>query len=92
MSFAVLHVENAEEHIRGYVRRFLVEVATNLYVGTASTKVIDRIWERLESLSTCRAILVTPGGDEKGYDVRLHRTEAVTVVDYDGVKLVARSR
>lgn len=35
MSFAVLHLEIAEEHLRGYVRRYLVEVATNLYVGTA---------------------------------------------------------
>lgn len=45
--FIVLKVTNPGSHIKGYLKRFLFEPERNVFVGNASRRVIDGIWERI---------------------------------------------
>lgn len=90
MSFAVFHLEAVEDHLRGYVRRYLFEVVTNLYLGNVSRTVADGLWDRVVMSTSGRALLVLPDGSERGFSVRLHNVADVELVDFDGLVMLAR--
>jgi CRISPR-associated protein Cas2 len=90
MSFAVISVESLEDHIRGYLGRFLPEITTGLYVGSVSKKVADGLWTTVASSTTARAVMVTPAQGEPGFQVSLHNVTNMEFRDFDGLYLPVR--
>ena len=88
MKFLVVHLAAVPAHIHGYVSRFLVEITTGLYVGSASSRVEERLWSKVcDSAGSGRAVLVSPASGEPGYVLRLHNVERVELRDFDGLIL-----
>lgn len=87
--FAVLSMETAPEHLRGYLSRFLSPIHTGLYVGTVTPRVVDELWENLErTLKGGRAALITSSGaTEHGFELRLLGHDRTAVRDFDGLPL-----
>ena len=62
--------------LRGHLTRWLLEIAPGVYVGHASRRVKDELWERvLELCKDGRAVMVESARNEQHLDFRTHRHE-----------------
>lgn len=89
--FVVVHMSAVPEHLRGYLGRFLQEAGPQLFVGVASRRVVDRLWEKLEEFSSEGAVtLIHSSNNETGFEVRSNMA-GVVVRDFDGIQLPIRN-
>jgi len=83
----------ASDGLRGYLTRWLVEVAAGVFVGNPSARVRDRVWAVLSSrVGDGQAIMISPARNEQSWAVRTAGRDRWHPVDYDGLILMARSR
>lgn len=76
--------------LRGDLSKWLCEINTGVYVGHASSRVRDAIWNRVcQNLKNGRATMVFTTSGEQKMDFRVHNT-AWTPVDFEGIKLMRR--
>lgn len=76
--------------LRGFLTRWLLEIAPGVFVGRANPKVRDALWDRIVELcKDGRAIMVFSAKTEQDLDFRVHRHDW-EVVDFDGLKLIKR--
>ena len=76
--------------LRGHLTRWLFEISPGVYVGKASARVRELLWQQiLENISEGRAVMVYSSNNEQGLDFRTHGQEWEPV-DYDGLKLIMR--
>jgi len=86
----VLSLTSCSNALKGDLTRWLFEVDTNIYVGKQSTRVRDKIWERVtENTKSGRAVMVFPANNEQGFDFRIYGA-TWKPVDFDGLKLMLR--
>lgn len=90
--FVVMLTPAIPDHIRGYVTRFLTEIRPNSFVGSSSAAVIDRLWDRVISTASHESavLIIGPSNTEQGFTIRTSGPTAPTVIDLDGLALVAR--
>lgn len=85
----VIDLENAPERLRGTLSRWGVEVRAGLYVGSASARMREGLWElvlRLASDETS-AVMITDDTGPQGFALRTHGRHRREVVDVDGMSL-----
>lgn len=88
----VVVLERCPLSLRGDLTRWLSEISTEVYVGSTTATVRDRLWERIkESIhdGKGRAIMVFTTNNEQGYSFRTHNTNWVPE-DFDGLTLIVR--
>ncbi|MCL2036032.1 MAG: type I-E CRISPR-associated endoribonuclease Cas2e [Oscillospiraceae bacterium] len=86
----VLHLESCPMPLRGDLTKWLWEVATGIYVGKVSTRVRDKLWERVkETRKGGRAVMVFGTNNEQGFDFRVCG-EVWEPIDFDGLKLMMK--
>ena len=76
--------------LRGHLTRWLLEISPGVYVGYVSTRVRERLWDRvIEYVDDGRALMVHSirGEQRLAFEVHGHDWEPV---DYDGVTLMRR--
>lgn len=85
----VIDLENAPERLRGTLSRWGVEVRAGLYVGSASARMREGLWEVVLKLSSpeTAAVMVTDDTGPQGFIVRTHGKHRREVVDVDGMSL-----
>jgi len=86
----VLHLTSCPPALRGDITKWLMEIATGVYIGRVSARVRDKLWDRV--VETCkggRAVLVYGANNEQRMDFRIHG-ETWEPVDFDGLKLIMR--
>lgn len=88
---AVIVTRAIPEHLRGYLGRFLSEVVPGVFVGKTSRVVAERLWGRVTDalLVGSMAMILTDPKMEQGYSFRTAGATAPTVVDLDGLQLIA---
>lgn len=81
------------EGLRGHLTRWMIEVATGVFVGSPSARVRDRVWAILaQRVGEGQAVMIEPANNEQGWTVRTAGTDRGYPVDYDGLILFARNR
>jgi CRISPR-associated protein Cas2 len=81
------------EGLRGHLTRWMVEVATGVFVGSPTSRVRDRLWTVLsQRVSDGQAIMIEPADNEQGWAVRTAGRDRWQPVDLDGLILMARPR
>jgi CRISPR-associated protein Cas2 len=76
--------------LRGHLTRWLLEIAPGVFVGKISTRVRDRVWDRVtEMVKTGRAIMVYSADNEQGLAFKVHAHEWVPI-DHEGINLILR--
>lgn len=76
--------------LRGDLNKWLLEVSAGVFVGTASSRVRELLWERVvESAKDGRAIMAYSSRNEQRMAFRVHRNEW-SPVDLEGVNLIMR--
>lgn len=76
--------------LRGHLTRWLLEISPGVFIGRASRRVRDELWERIVDLcKDGRAVMIETARNEQRLMFRVHRHEW-EVVDFDGLELVRR--
>ncbi len=76
--------------LRGHLTRWLFEIAPGVYVGYATARVRDFMWDRIaEHADTGRVLMVHSARGEQGLAYRVHEHDW-TPVDHDGITLIRR--
>lgn len=78
--------------LRGDLTRWLLEIAPGVFVGHASAKVRDRLWDRIISMvKDGRAIMAYSTNNEQHLAFKVHQPDWQPV-DVDGLELIRRPR
>ena len=86
--FCVLRTESIPEHLHGYISRYLTAVRSGLYVGSLSSRSIDRLWKAiLLNIENGDVVLITPAKGEQNFVVRNTENNRWGLCDYDGITL-----
>lgn len=86
----VIAVENVPPRLRGRLNVYLIEIRAGLYVGDASKRVREMLWEQV--CSFCKdgnAALIWSTNTESGFDFTTIGPNRRVPVIMDGLKLVA---
>jgi CRISPR-associated protein Cas2 len=86
----VIVLEKVPVALRGELTRWLIEVAAGVYIGTLSKLVRDLLWEKvIEKSKKGRCILAYRTNNEQGFAIVMHGDSQRSVVDMEGLYLVA---
>ncbi|MBS3934093.1 MAG: type I-E CRISPR-associated endoribonuclease Cas2 [Truepera sp.] len=85
----VMILEKVPKSLRGELTRWMLEVSTGVFVGTASGMVRDLLWEKCVDKSRAgRCCQLYRTNNEQGYAIRMHGDSNRSVSDFDGLTLV----
>lgn len=86
----VIAVENVSPRLRGRLGTRLLEVRAGVYVGKASRRLRERIWEEIAAgVESGNAVMVWRVPNEQGFDLRTTGANRRQVVRWDGLSLVS---
>lgn len=86
----VMVLEAVPISLRGELSRWLTPVCVGVYVGKVSTLVRDKLWERaVAKAGTGRIIQAWNQPGEPGYGLRAHGLTNSTLIDLEGLPMVA---
>lgn len=90
MSFLVVVTENVPPRLRGRMAIWLLEVRTGVYIGSASRRVREMLWERLAAgCEDGNVVMAWPSKTESGYEFQTLGQNRRQPVDFDGLRLVS---
>lgn len=76
--------------LRGDLTRWLLEIASGVFVGHVTARVRDRLWERITGqIRTGKAIMVYSARNEQHLSFKVHRSDW-NPVDCEGLTLMER--
>ena len=83
-------VENVPPMLRGRLAIWLLEVRAGVYVGRASTRVRDMLWDQVEKgMEDGNAVMAWSTNTESGYDFKTLGKNRRTPIEIEGLKLVS---
>ncbi len=85
----VIAVENVAPRLRGRLAVYLLEIRAGIYVGQASKRVREMLWNQVEHLCGAgNAIMAWSTNNESGFDFRTWGSNRRLPADFDGIQLV----
>ena len=76
--------------LRGDLTRWLLEIASGVFVGHVTARVRDRLWERITGqIRTGKAIMVYSARNEQHLSFKVHRSDW-NPVDCEGLALMEK--
>jgi CRISPR-associated protein Cas2 len=86
----VLVLERVPPSLRGELTRWMLEVRSGVFVGTLTSVVRDRLWQKAcQGMAGGAGILVYSARNEQGFAVDLWGDPSRSVVHFEGLHLVA---
>ncbi len=86
----VIVVENAPPRLRGRLGVFLLEIRAGVYIGKATKRVREMLWEQVTAfVEDGNAVMAWSTNTESGYDFVTWGRNRRLPVELDGYKLVA---
>lgn len=91
MAMLVIVVENVAPRLRGRLGVRMLEVRAGVYVGKASKRLRERIWEEVQTGLEAggNAVMAWSTANEQGFAVRTLGENRREVVLFDGLQLVS---
>lgn len=87
----VISLEAAPDSLRGNLTRWLLEARPNVFVGSVSPRIRDRIWEK--SLRACEkgsVLMICSARNEQGFEIRTSGEPSYQPRDFEGMVLMCR--
>lgn len=86
----VIVLESTPPSLKGELSRWMVEVTTGVYTGRVSALVRDLLWEKcVQHARRGRCYQLYRTNTEQGFTIRMHGDVLRSVVDFDGLELIA---
>lgn len=85
----VMAFENVSPSLRGELSRWLLEVQTNVFLGSVSSVVRDKLWDlAVEKAGEGHCSMMYKTNSEQGFDICTHGPSRRVIEDFEGLKLV----
>ena len=85
----VFVLERVPTSLRGELTRWMLEIRSGVFVGTLTSVVRDRLWQKAcQGMAGGAGILVYSARNEQGFAVDLWGDPSRSVVDFEGLRLV----
>jgi CRISPR-associated protein Cas2 len=87
----VMSIEDAPAALRGNLTRWLLEARPNVFVGTVSPRIRDRLWEK--SVKACEkgsVLMISSARNEQGFEIRSSGEPSYRSRDFEGLALIGR--
>lgn len=92
MAFLAVVTENVPPRLRGRLAIWLLEVRAGVYIGDASRRTREMIWQQLaEGHDGGSVVMAWASRSESGYDFQTLGPNRRQPVDHDGLRLVSFS-
>jgi len=89
MAMLVVVTEAVPLRLRGRLAVWLLEVRAGVYVGNASRRVREMIWEQCKALlEEGNVVMAWQANNESGYEFQTLGKNRRIAVDHDGLRLV----
>lgn len=86
----VMVLEKVPKSLKGELSRWMLEVQTGVFVGKLSATVRDLLWQKcIDKSAGGRCCQAWRTNNEQGYTLRLAGDSTRSLVDFDGLMLVA---
>ena len=86
----IIVLEKVPVGLRGELTRWMLEIASGVFVGTVSALVRDLLWEKvIEKGKNGRCILVHRTNNEQGFAIRMHGDSKRSILNIEGLVLIA---
>jgi|SRR5690606_3132293 CRISPR-associated protein Cas2 len=86
----VMILEKVPTGLRGELSRWLVEPRTGVFVGHVSAMVRDRLWDKCRKSRSAGGVLqIWSMNNEQRFEMRACGNTSRSIVDFDGLQLVA---
>lgn len=86
----VMILERVPAVLRGELSRWLTPITTGIHVGRVSPLVRDQLWDlALDKVENGSVIQIWQCRGEPGYELRVHGLLGATLVDLEGLPLIA---
>jgi CRISPR-associated protein Cas2 len=86
----VMITESVTPRLRGELSLYMVEVQSGVFVGRVNTLIRNHLWSRATADNAAgKVVQAWNDQSEQGFCVRIHGDPLRSVVDIDGVVLVA---
>ncbi|ERH73626.1 type I-E CRISPR-associated endoribonuclease Cas2e [Serratia marcescens] len=90
MAMLVVITEQVPPRLRGRLAVWLLEIRAGVYVGDASRKVREMIWQQVTALSDeGNVVMAWATNNESGFDFQTWGENRREPVDLDGLRLVS---
>jgi len=90
MSMLVVVTENVPPRLRGRLAIWLLEVRSGVYVGNATRRVREMIWQQVVELAEeGNVVLAWATSTEMGFDFQTYGDNRRIPVEYGGLRLVS---
>ncbi len=90
MSMVMVITESVPPRLRGRLAIWLLEVRAGVYVGSASKRVREMIWQQVGELAEeGNVVMAWATNTESGFDFQTHGKNRRIPVEYDGLRLVS---
>jgi CRISPR-associated protein Cas2 len=90
MSFLVVVTENVPPRLRGRMAIWLLEIRGGVYIGDASRRTREMIWEQLlAGYEDGSVVMAGASSNESGYEFQTLGPNSRLPVEFDGLYLVA---
>ena len=84
----IVILSKCPKSLRGDLSKWMVEVSTNVFVGSASAKIRDNLWERIRSsVKGGKALMVYNTNSVQGFEFR-EFNEDYDIIELDRIKLI----
>jgi CRISPR-associated protein Cas2 len=88
----VLVLTNCPAGLRGFLTRWLIEIAPGVFVGNPSTRIREALWQEVQQYaSTGRALLAYATDNEQGFTFETH-DHKWHPIDHEGLTLIRRPK
>ncbi len=86
----VMILESVPTVLRGELSRWITPIGQGVYVGRVSALIRDELWALAVSKARSgRVIQIWSRRGEPGYDLRVHGMEPSTLMDLEGIPMIA---
>ncbi|MCD8521888.1 MAG: type I-E CRISPR-associated endoribonuclease Cas2 [Saccharospirillaceae bacterium] len=90
MSMLMVVTENVPPRLRGRLAVWLLEVRAGVYIGDASRKTREMIWEQIIVLAEDgNVVMAWATNTESGFDFQTYGNNRRIPVDWEGLRLVS---
>ncbi|PID43121.1 MAG: type I-E CRISPR-associated endoribonuclease Cas2 [Proteobacteria bacterium] len=89
MAMLVVVTEAVPPRLRGRLAVWLLEVRAGVYVGDASRRIREMIWEQVNALAEeGNVVMAWATNTESGFDFITYGNNRRMPIDFDGIRLV----
>lgn len=84
----MISISNPEPSLRGWLRRYLIEVPGMTFCGRPGARLIAEIQSRVRG-TRGSAVIITAAGNEIGMHIEIVNSSRWRISDFDGLELVS---